>query len=253
MNGKLIMVRSLLVAVCIVIAFGSPRARSADKSPVATMHKPVGTVEYNTDGTWKKAVPAMPLFTDDLVRTGVSSFAIIKFLEGSILRVQEQSEVAIQGTKSSGNDLSKNVHVRQGTVGFNVKKRPNERFLFSTPTSVASIRGTGGALISDPDSSDLLVLESGVVELTNNFSNRAVTVHKGESGLSLPDGQIAVRPSLAKDVLRMRRVQSLGTTDTTGTGGSIEGQRQEDKPSDEVRIKTTDPNGAQKTIIIKFE
>jgi len=124
------MVRSLIAALCFVLTAGSPAARSADKNPVATMHKPVGTVECGIDGTWKKAVPGMPLFSDNVVRTGASSFAIIKFLESSILRVQEQTEVVIRGSKTAGKEFSKNVHMRQGTVGFNVKKRPNEKFEF---------------------------------------------------------------------------------------------------------------------------
>jgi hypothetical protein len=217
------------------------------------MHKPVGTVECKTDGVWKKATPAMPLFPENVVRTGANSFAIIKFLESSILRVQEQSEVVISGTKSEGKEFSKDVHVRTGTVGFNVKKRPNEKFEFSTPTSVASIRGTEGVLVSNRDSSDILVLESGVVVLTNLVSNRIVTVNKGETGLSFPNGQISVRMSQPSDIRMMRRVQQLGSADSTGTGAVPEGQHGPQGQTDEVRIKLNDPQGNQKTMIIKYE
>jgi len=244
------MVRSLIAALCIVLTAASPLARSADKNPVATMHKPVGTVRCGIDGTWKKAVPGMPLFSDNIVRTGANSFAIIKFLESSILRVQEESEVVIRGSKTSGKEFSKSVHLRQGTVGFNVKKRPNEKFEFTTPTSVASIRGTDGALISEPDSSDLLVLGSGIVVLTNNFSGRSVTVNRGQTGHSFANGQILVRQSLPGDVRRMRRVQLLGSADSTGTGAGENGQPER---TDKVRLRMKDPQGAQKTLIITFE
>lgn len=246
------MVRSLIAALCFIIACVPPPARSADKSPVATMHKPVGIVECNTDGPWKKATPAMPLFSDNIVRTGASSFAIIKFLESSILRVQERTQVTIRGTKAAGKEFSKNVYLRQGTVGFNVKKRPNEKFEFSTPTSVASIRGTGGALMADPDSSDMLVLESGTVVLTNNVSNRSVTVNQGQTGRSFANGEITVQPSAPGDIRRMHNVQMLGSADTTGTGGA-NGDGQPPGRTDEVRIKLKDKQGAQKTLIIKYE
>jgi hypothetical protein len=247
------MVRPFILVVCLIMLFGAPRAHSAEKNPVATIHKPVGNVECNADGAWKKAVPAMPLFSENIVRTGVNSFAIIKFLESSILRVQERSEVVIRGTKSSGKEVSKNVNLRQGTVGFNVKKRPNEKFEFSTPTSVASIRGTAGALISDPDSSDLLVLESGIVVLTNSVSNRFVTVNGGQTGLSFSNGQISVRISLPDDVRRMRRVQLLGSADSTGSGGTFGTNPSQPGQKDELRIKLNNPQGAQKTMIIKYE
>jgi hypothetical protein len=250
------MLRSLIVTACITLGASSV-LHSADNAPVAAMHKPVGTVECNADGTWKKAVPAMPLYSGNIVRTQERSFAIIKFLESSILRVQENSEVEIRGTKTVDKEFSKNVHVRTGTVGFNVKKRPNEKFEFSTPTSVASIRGTEGALIADADSSDLLTLSSGTVVFTNNFSNRSVTVLGGQTGHSLRNGEIGVRQSTPGDLNRMRHVQTLGSndpagTDSTGTHGfgsadSTGGQ------NDEVRIKVTAPDGSQKTLIIKYE
>jgi hypothetical protein len=235
------------------MAFGAPSARSADKNPVATMHKPVGTVECNADGAWKKAVPAMPLYSENIVRTGASSFAIIKFLESSILRVQELSEVVIRGTKSSAKEVSKNLYMRQGTVGFNVKKRPNERFEFSTPTSVASIRGTGGVFITGQDSSDVLTLESGSVELTNILSNRSMMVNKGETGQSFTNGKLSVRPSTPEDSRRMHNIQSVGIKDSTDTG-SDQGQNQPKKEkTDEVRIKLKNEQGEQKTMIIKYE
>jgi hypothetical protein len=210
------MIRYLIILVFIATGAQS-LLHAAPKAPVAAMHKPVGTVECNTEGTWKKAVPAMPLFSGDIVRTQENSFAIIKFLESSILRVQEKSEVEIRGTKSVDKEFSKNVHIRTGTVGFNVKHRPNEKFEFSTPTSVASIRGTDGALITQSDSSDLLVLGSGSVVFTNNFSNNSVTVLGGQTGHSHHNGQITVNPSSPNEVNHMRRVQLLGSTDSTGT------------------------------------
>ena len=72
------MYRSLFVIMCIVLGIGESLAQTADKNPVATMHKPVGTVECRTEGKWKKAIPAMPLYSEDIERTGARSFAIIK-------------------------------------------------------------------------------------------------------------------------------------------------------------------------------
>ncbi|MGE5313973.1 MAG: FecR domain-containing protein [Acidobacteriota bacterium] len=259
------MLRSLIVTAC--IACSGSLLHAAGNGPVAAMHKPVGTVDCSIDGTWKKAVPAMPLYSGNIVRTQENSFAIVKFLENSIIRVQEKSEVEIRGTKTDDKEFSKNVHLRTGTVGFNVKKRPNEKFEFSTPTSVASIRGTEGALMSGSDSTDLLVLQSGSVLFTNNFSNQSVTVNGGQTGHSRSNGQIDVRPSSSDDINRMHRVQQLGGTNGTGGGGTDstgangtpggagtgQGQQQGSQQNEEIRIQVTDPSGNHKTMIIKPE
>ncbi|HLP16404.1 MAG TPA: FecR family protein [Bacteroidota bacterium] len=238
--------RSYIVMFCIMLA--AP-ASASEKNPVAAVHKPFGTVDCNADGIWKKAAPAMPLFSGNVIRTHERSFAIIKFLESSILRVQERSEVEIRGTKSSGKEFSKNVHMRSGGLGFNVKKRPNEKFEFTTPTSVASIRGTEGALFSDPDSSDLLVLETGSVLFTNTVSHRSVDVLGGQTGQSFANGEIRVRPSLPGDIDRMHHLRDLGSmSDTTGTLRGDAGQQR-----DELRIRMKDQNGNPKTLILKFE
>jgi len=105
--------------------------------------------------------------------------------------------------------------------------------------------------MSEPDSSDLLVLGSGIVVLTNNFSGRSVTVNRGQTGHSFANGQILLRQSLPGDLRRMRRVQLLGSADSTGAGEN--GQQGQQRPGDEIRIKLKDPQGAQKTLIIKYE
>ncbi|MHB1050091.1 MAG: FecR family protein [Bacteroidota bacterium] len=200
--------------VALSIVLGVSMSTAQKKKTVATMFKPVGTVEHKTESKdWSKAKPATPLISGDLVRTGENSFAIIKFLENSVLRVQEKSEVTVNGEIAKG-EFSKNVFLQQGELGFNVKKRPNEKFEFSTPTSVASIRGTGGLLIAGQDSNDVLILGSGTVDLRNLISNFSATLNAGQTAYSMSNGSIKIEQSTDEEM----RLLNQGTPDDPDSG-----------------------------------
>jgi hypothetical protein len=201
----------LFAFVCLTVP-----SEAQKKKAVATVFKPVGTVELKSGNKeWTKAKPATPLLAGDLIRTGENSFAIIKFLENSVLRVQEKSEVTISGEIAKG-EFSKNVYLERGEVGFNVKKRPNEKFEFSTPTSVASIRGTTGLLMAGGDSNDVLILGSGIVDFKNLISNFITTVQGGQTAYSFSNGTIKVEESSSED----KRLLNQGSPDSGKTEGS---------------------------------
>lgn len=190
-----------------------------NRKPIATVFKPIGTVEVKTDGkNWVPAKPAMPLAAGDMVRTMENSFAIVKFLENSVIRVQEKSEVTISGTIAKG-EFSKNVDIQQGGVGFQVKKRPNEKFEFSTPTSVASIRGTTGLLLAGQDSNDVLILGSGNIDFLNRISNRLRNVKPGQTAFSFANGSVDVKESSPED----QRLLNQSGADTSKSEGNNQG------------------------------
>ena len=194
------------------------------KKPVATIFKPVGSVDYKTgEQDWTKAKAATPLLTGDVVRTQENSFAIVKFLENSVIRVQEKSEVTISGEIAKG-EFSKNVFLQRGEVGFQVKKRPNEKFEFSTPTSVASIRGTGGLLIAGQDSNDVLILGSGFVDFMNLISKMILKVKGGQTAYSMADGTIKVEDSTPEE----KRLLNQGSSDSSKSEGNNQGGSKSD-------------------------
>ncbi|MFA6469796.1 MAG: FecR family protein, partial [Bacteroidota bacterium] len=181
------------------------------KKALATIFKPVGTVDYKAgEKDWTIAKPATPLMAGDIVRTQENSFAIVKFLENSVVRVQEKSEVTINGEIAKG-EFSKNIHLQRGEVGFQVKKRANEKFEFSTPTSVASIRGTGGLLIAGQDSNDVLILGSGNVDFKNLISNTVMKVKAGQTAYSMSNGNINVGESSQEE----KRLLNKSSGDST--------------------------------------
>ena len=186
--------------------------------PVALVFKPIGTVECIKEGkSWAKAAPSTPLMSGDQVRTGENSFVVIKFIENSILRLQENSEITISGELTANKEFSKNVHLTRGEINFDVKKREGEKFEFSTPTSVASIRGTDGLLITGSDSSDVLILGAGLVVFTNNVSNQSVNVGAGQTAHSYANGKIEVKQTTVEE---LKRLQNAAATGGGGGGGT---------------------------------
>jgi len=216
------------------------------KKAIATIFKPVGTVDYKTgEKDWTKAKAATPLIPGDIVRTQENSFAIVKFLENSVIRVQEKSEVTVSGEIAKG-EFSKNVHLQRGEVGFDVKKRSNEKFEFSTPTSVASIRGTGGLLIAGQDSNDVLILGSGNVDFKNLISNTIYNVKAGQTAYSMSDGSVKVEESSAED----RRLLKKSSADSTKpeSGNKPEGNNQGGTKTDSTgTIDSTETSSSSET------
>jgi hypothetical protein len=106
--------------------------------------------------------------------------------------------MTITGTQN-GNNLSKSVEVQTGVVGFNVaKQRSSEEFRFTSPTSVASIRGTAGVFNSSAQSDTLTVTE-GLVQLFNRVSSRTVDVGAGFTGISGKNGSIESRTTTEQE------------------------------------------------------
>ena len=143
---------------------------------------------------WTSAKKGDELYSGDQVRTADRSIAIVKFKDGSMLRVRESSELKLFGKTDNG-IFSKTVNVSKGEFSFDIQKQSgNEKFTFSSPTSVAAIRGTEGTFSSSATGDQLVVLE-GLVNFLNTLSNKDVNVGAGQTAVSNSDGTIYVRQS----------------------------------------------------------
>ena len=168
-------------------------------SPVALVSKVVLDVALKESGKeWQQAKRGEMLVSGDKVKTGEKSLAIIKFKDNSFLRVRENTELSVTG-EMKGNSFSKSVDVRSGAVGFNIQKQEeDEEFRFSSPTSVASIRGTGG-LFSALDTVDVLTVIDGNVSLMNTRSRSNLDVSAGFTAFSGYSGTIVKRESTTEE------------------------------------------------------
>jgi len=166
-------------------------------TPVALVKKIVKDVVYKKAGVsdWEVAKTGLPLKNGEEVKTGTKSLALILFTDGSgLLRVRENAILHIYGEKEN-QKMNKNAFVQKGLIGFDVKKQAeDEEFKFTTPTVVASIRGTGGFLEYSEDSTFTMSLDSGNAFL--NFTGRgggSGNLNSGNTVIITPNGQFNFR------------------------------------------------------------
>ena len=135
-----------------------------DKNPVALVRKAVKDVKHeNVDKVIKDAKPGTPLLDGELIKTGFKSLALVKFLDGSLIRVRGNSSLTIHGKKEGKKQIANTV-IHSGELNFNVNKQEEDEFKFTTPTGIASIRGTVGNIEVTEEATTFL-LESGRVDL----------------------------------------------------------------------------------------
>lgn len=200
-----------ICAALVVAVAASAAAPSGSGNTVGLISKVISDVSHKQiDKDWQKAQKGAPLISGDRVKTGERSIAIIKFLDNSLVRVRELSELAVSG-KMDGGAFLKSVDMQNGVVGFSIQKqRPQEEFQFSSPTSVASIRGTGG-LFSTSHSSDTLTVIEGIIVFTNKVSGTSVNVGAGFTGISSPNGTIQNRPATRAEIMAAEEASGSGS------------------------------------------
>jgi len=152
---------------------------------------------------WVKAKKGDLIYPGNFVRTQKESFTLIKFNDASTLRLGQTAEVQIYGDKNP-----QSANVSSGDVGFTMTKRINGQFEFTTPTSVASIRGTEGILSVQIDGTDFLTIVEGLVQFSNRFSNKTIDVGAGQTGESSRDGGLSVHQSTQDDLNRLSQLDN---------------------------------------------
>ena len=153
----------LLVAITNICLAGDP----PDNSPVALVKKIVKDVTYKKVGQsdWEVAKTGTPLRDGEQVKTGANSLALVLFTDGSgLLRVRENTVLNIYGAKD-GKKMNKNTFIEKGKLGFEVNKQEDDEFKFTTPTAVASIRGTAGLFKVDSLGTTLVGIE-GLIDVS---------------------------------------------------------------------------------------
>ncbi len=226
MNSRIAVAVLLLVAL--VAAGFRPGA-----TPVALVMKAVPEVSKKSGtGEWTPAVKSDQLLSGDKLRTGAKGLAVIKFLDRSIVRIRERSDVTLT-FDAAGAPATKVVDLRDAVIGFDIRKQVNERFRFTSPTSVASIRGTRGRF-TDYGSNDTLVVVEGLVNLRNLISSSDKDIPAGYIGFSGADGSLTSRPATA-DELAAASDAALGSGEN------------------ELKLEMKDPKGNRKDLKIKYK
>ncbi len=221
------MKRSFLLVIIVIIAalLAAPAWNFQDKKPIAAyIMKVVNTVERRGGATqgWTKAVLLSELKAGYEVRTQEKSFAMIKFADESKVSVREKSIITISGEVQGGKILNRDVYIERGRTSFEVKKQQTEQFRFTSPISVASIRGTEGGTGFDPAEglADITII-TGKAEFSHTSSGCSVDVTPGMTGRVNRDGGCKVDTASHHELNDNNPHSGVnqGTVDSTQQGG----------------------------------
>lgn len=187
MNNKI----NLILASALLLSLN---AFALTPPSVGVLTKVIQQVEYKAFETedWGDADLGNVVNNGDEVRTGERSLALIKFLDNSLLRIRENTVVTLYGTKEES-VLNKNTFIQEGKVGFEVNKQEDEEFKFTTPTAVASIRGTKGFFEVPVDGPFRVYIKEGLLELESLIGAKGKgSVGAGQIGVVTTEGQVSV-------------------------------------------------------------
>ncbi|MCC7430468.1 FecR domain-containing protein [bacterium] len=197
-----------------------------------------GKVEISKKGknSWENCPKGTPVFFGDKIKTGTKGVSKVLFLDDqSVVKIRPNTELEFSGEKKN-NKISKDVFMSSGEALIKVIKGKDADFKVSTPTSVASVKGTEFWTIVFPDGSTKIVGLEGLVELLNKISGKVVNVSINQTGLSEKNGSLASSPTKNTDT-------PIFEGDTSGGKGQIK----------VLRIKFLDKQGNERTLKIEYE
>ncbi|MGD1044113.1 MAG: FecR family protein [Bacteroidota bacterium] len=216
-----------IVIICAVVLLGvlslGQKTQQDKKDISAYIVKVIRNVNMKSPATgWQKAVPLSKLKSGYEVQTDKGSLAMILFADQSKLILREKSIVTIKGEVKGKEILSRSVHMDRGNMIFNVKKAETEQFRFSSPISVASIRGTEGGYISGSNT-DLFTISLGLAEFTNSISGRSTHVGTGQTAAADSSGNLNLRKANKKELdnIASGAVEGGGQGQTTTTAKNV--------------------------------
>jgi hypothetical protein len=219
---KKILAISVLVLL-VVLSLGQ-KGQQDKKDISAYIVKVIRDVNMKSPATgWQKAVPLSTLKSGYEVQTDKGSLAMILFADQSKLILREKSIVTIKGQVQGKEILSRSVHMDRGNMIFNVKKAETEQFRFSSPISVASIRGTTGGYVAG-GYVDSLTITEGLADFTNSLSGRTGHVGTGNTGVADSSGNFNIHQAGNNTLNNINNGQHLGEGnggDSTGNNSGI--------------------------------
>jgi len=238
MNRNIVVTALILASLALAV---SSSAVSQDRRDIqAIIVKVIRDVDKSTTDGWERAIPLDRLRSGQEIRTDEKSVALIRFADETKLIVREKSIVEIKGQVQGREILSRDVHTTRGNIAFNVKKSEKEQFRFTSPISVASIRGTSGTYLAESDTLNMLIINEGSASFTNLISNQSMDVGAGQIGTTDDKGNLDVRNATPKEL------------ETSGTDETSQPQPPA-KVKKSLRIPGEDKDGNPKTIIIEWE
>ena len=223
---KIFLINFVLLFLCL---------NSQPNSSIAVLSKVKGEVSVKNNSDFKDFIKVNPgyIFKDgDHVKTGINSFAVLIYLDDkSMVKLKSSTSLVINGIKD-GNGINKNLNLNNGAIKSIINKQKKGEFKVTSPTSVASVKGTSFWSVTNINQGDTFFNEEGVVEIKNLISGEIIDLLENQTGVSLSSGLINISQTIQSEI-------------------PIDEDSGENVPQ-ELRIILTGPNQEQKILIIKY-
>ena len=223
---KIFLINFVLLFICL---------NSQPNSSIAVLSKVKGEVSVKNNSDFKDFIKVNPgyIFKDgDHVKTGINSFAVLIYLDDkSMVKLKSSTSLVINGIKD-GNGINKNLNLNNGAIKSIINKQKKGEFKVTSPTSVASVKGTSFWSVTNFDQGDTFFNEEGIVEIKNLISGEIIDLLENQTGVSLSSGLINISQTIQSDI-------------------PLDEDSGENVPQ-ELRIILTGPNQEQKILIIKY-
>ncbi|NTV52204.1 MAG: FecR domain-containing protein [Candidatus Firestonebacteria bacterium] len=213
LGGMLVMLSLVLGGAAAAVAATSESAANAG---VGTLTVKIGRVEIQRSGqaVYAPAEKGGLIYEGDKIKTGELARAAILLDDGSLIRLNANSELLVKD-KKPGKQKSR-LQLMLGQLWAKVTKQENSLEI-ETPSAVAAIKGTQLELIFTPDGKTVLIVWDGLVNLSNALGR--LLVHAGEQGTAGKNGAPVVIPVDLKSldqwfetVVEVPATQTLKTT-----------------------------------------
>ena len=163
--------RSIKLLVCLAVSFSL--VFSAGAKVVAAISTLKGAVMIKPLGS-RKYIPAYKgqmLKSGEWLKTKDGVFVAIVFLDGSNIKIQQETEVKISSYRMTAKELKTNLEMSKGQAWSNVADQgPGGQFTIETPTAVASVKGTEFDLAYDSENDETtLIVLAGEVEFAGEL------------------------------------------------------------------------------------
>jgi ferric-dicitrate binding protein FerR (iron transport regulator) len=156
-------------------------AGAGEQQALAVIIKAKGSVLYQAPGgsAWAPAAAGQTILAGGQVKTEADGLARVKFLsDGSMMKLKPQTHLTFEAREKGGLLLG------MGAALFDVKKTgAKDKFTVTTPTSVATVKGTSFWVTSRGDSASTTVCLDGVVTVKSRASGKSKDVKRGYTAL----------------------------------------------------------------------
>ncbi len=232
-NNEVIMKKiAYFFIICFLLAGSILNAADQKIAMIAKVRGDV-TFRHSDQNTFKNQAGTGTVLVDgDVIKTGKDSFVALIFLDDkSQVKLLENCDLEIRGQKVR-NRINKDLSMNYGQLKAEVSKNMKGEFRISTPTSVASVKGTDFWILSHPIQGDMIIGLSGLVELMNQITGYLTTVGPNQTGFSLTNGDV--------------------NTQTTNPDDIPKDEMTDEKELQQLRIQFQNPQGETKNIIIDY-